>query len=555
MNFTVYSDNHLIYNRQIVSENGTLPYIMIDPTLTLSNERFSTFVYKTTHGDPAYEFIGHLNSRVKIYRDGDLYWTGRVFGISPEINRIIQITCEDFLGVFNDSICRPFSFEGTAADCLTQLVSQHNGQVNADQQFYAVNCDIDDQVNVSSTLYKKTWQIVKSNLLDAVGGYMWIEYDAQERPILYYSKSSRSQKHSKATQKIRFAKNIINYKVDIDANSFYTACLPLGATVDPPEESVSKKKVRVTIASVNDGNDYLVNTEAAALYGIIYAPVSETTFDDALTPEELLIRGQEYLANRTARFVRSISISAADLNGIDGFEPSIEWLDSVKCEAPDFDDIMVVRTVTRKLDNPFNVKINLGDSGASLTGKSASNSSNTTERITNIESDYTTSGEAREVAEETIENSSMIQQLPDQILTEVRETYTSKSEFEEFTETTSTRFAQLPNEFQLLFTQVLEGAGLTEISAYLRVLNGNLHLGRSTSEIKACLKNDILIFYTGSDELASVETSLAYFSSGKLFVKTAQVRSITISDAGADFDFRILGEGDNECLFISGREA
>ena len=101
----------------------------------------------------------------------------------------------------------------------------------------------------------------------------------------------------------------------------------------------------------------------------------------------------------------------------------------------------------------------------------------TTERIDLIEADYVTNEEAHSVAEETIENSSMIQQLPEQIMTTVSEQYTSKTEFEEFSQLTSTQISQLPNEFQILFTQVLEGAGVVYWSQNFAVRKGIFNVG------------------------------------------------------------------------------
>lgn len=549
MNFTVYADNNLIFNREIVGDNGYLLYNMIDPLLNETNERFSTFSYKALKGTPAYEYVGHLNTRIKIYRDRVLYWTGRVFDISPTINNICSIVCEDFLGVFNDTIVRPYSWTGTASDLLRYFVNQHNSQVN-DPKFMIsdVYCDINDEIVRTSVLYDKTWTNIKTKLIDKIGGFMWIEYNENEQAVLYYSRSSRSELHNKPTQKVKFSKNIVSYNVDVNADKLYTACVPLGCRIE-----TDQGQQRLTISDVNDGKDFLVNETAVALYGIIYAPVSSTTWDDITIPSNLLLRGQEWIANATAKFIRSISISSIDTSSIDTDLQAYDFLDKVKCEAPDFNEYMIIMALSRDIGNPHVVKLTFGDSKESISGKSATNSADTIKRIEAIESDYVTTGEARVVAEETIENSSTILQLPDQILTEVSETYTSKSEFDEFTRITSTQISQLPNEFQLLFTQVLKGAGLSELSAYLRVLNGNLHLGRSDSEIKACLKNEILIFYTGADELASVQTALAYFSSGKLYVKTVQIESLTIGATGALFDIRIVGEGSNTCLFFSGR--
>lgn len=556
MNYTIYADNNLIYNKAIVDENGKHPYMLVNPTLNQSVSRFSSLTYKAVEGSPGYEQIGHIRTRIKVYKDGDLYWTGRVFSVKPTEIRLVTVTVEDFLGVLNDTIVRPYEWNGSAGGLLEMLIDQHNSQVtDSNQLIYAVVCDVTENVIRSSSVYDTTWTNVKTKLIDMLGGYMWIEYDSQERPVLYYSMRSRSQVHSEATQEIKFRKNIVSYDVDVDASTFYTACVPLGASyqVGSGTESDPHRNMRLTIADINNGKDYLVNETAAAVYGIIYAPVKDTTWDDVTLPSNLLTRGQQWLQQQSARYVRSISLSAVDISCLYDGVPEIEFLDSVQCKAPDFDEIMVIKTIKRDLGNPMNLSINIGDAGVSLSGKTASSAADTTNRITSIEADYVTNGEAREVAEETIENSSTIQQLPEQILTTVSERYTSKSEFEEYTLETATKFAQLPNEFQFLFTQVLSGAGLTELQSYLRILNGNLHLGKSDSEIKACLKNNILLFYTGEDALADVSTAVSYYDAGKLYVDTVQIQSYTIGTSGAEMDVRIMGEGDNICMFFGGR--
>lgn len=556
MNYTVYADNHLIFNRQVIGENGSVLYNMIDPVLSETNDRFSTFSYKAVKGSPAYEYVGHLNTKIKIYRDGALYWTGRVFDVSPTINNVCSIMCEDILGVLNDTIVRPYSWNGHVNDFLEFLVNQHNSQVeDSSRMISAVWTDVDDSIIRSSSVYNNTWTEVKTKILDKLGGYMWVEYDNNESPILYYSRQAKSQIHQKNVQKVKFARNIVTYNVNIKSDELYTACVPLGARYVEGDGSDDNPRVekRLTIESVNDGKDYLINSEAAEIYGVIYAPVDKTTWNDITVPSNLLLRGQSWILNESARFIRSINVSSVDMSGIEANVREFEWLDLSKCEAPDFDELMVIKSISRDIGNPYNVTISFGDIQTSLTGKTASNMASTIERIDLIEADYVTNEEAHSVAEETIENSSMIQQLPEQIMTTVSEQYTSKTEFEEFSQQTSTQISQLPNEFQILFTQVLEGAGLDVLSAYLRVLNGNLHLGRSDSEIKACLKNDILLFYTGADETASIDTALAYFSSGKLYVKTVQIRSLTIGTSGSEFDISVVGGGRNRCLFISGR--
>ena len=78
-------------------------------------------------------------------------------------------------------------------------------------------------------------------------------------------------------------------------------------------------------------------------------------------------------------------------------------------------------------------------------------------------------------------------------------------------------------------------------------------IGKTDSEIKLKLENEILYFFTGDEETVNTENALAYFSSGKLYVTKSQIQQLTIGTTGRLMDFYILGSGENTAVGMIGR--
>ena len=111
-----------------------------------------------------------------------------------------------------------------------------------------------------------------------------------------------------------YGENLATLLHSQSAQKTYTASIPLGAKIENP---YGDGDVRITIASVNDDKDYLIDTDAAALYGVIYAPTSDTTWDDVTLPANLKTKGLEYLTSTANKLADTITITAADLHGLD----------------------------------------------------------------------------------------------------------------------------------------------------------------------------------------------------------------------------------------------
>lgn len=558
MNFTVYADSDLIYNRHVVDEHGKPQYLILDPVLDETTDGFCSLTYRCKVGSPAYDLSVEVIPRIKVYEDGNLYWTGRILKSTPKVTEAEkEIYVEDFLGVLCDGIYRPFDYYGTVADLLQTVVNENNSQVGENQQIYQVICDVDEgNIVRSSEGYSTCWQIIKEKLLDMIGGYIWLTYDAQERAILHYSKNEKNV----STQRISFGENLKTYKVTYDFDGFYTACVPLGA-------KDQQTKQYVTIASVNDDLDYLIDTANATRYGIIYAPTSETTWEDVHEPSILLSRAQEWLQNRASRLIQQIELTAHDLSGLNADLRAFHWLDSVPVDAEEISDSFVIKHISRPLDKPLQIEISMGDSRSSVTGAAVSNQNSNVERIENIESNYATN-ETLENSTQTIyqeiENlASSIQQTAESIIASVLSEYVKTGDLEQMAESLRSEFQLLADSITLSVTQEISTSitnydgtvqnQFESIYAFIRLIASGVVIGTSDSAVKMKLSGDTLYFFTGDEETVTVDNAIAYFSSEQLVVNNSRIKVLSVGYGNAYMHFSVVGEGSLQCLFLSPR--
>lgn len=566
MNYTIYADNSLIYNRLIVGEHGEPEFLVRNPVLNETTESFCSLTYTCAAGSPAYDLSVEMIPRIKVYEDGVLYWTGRILKTSPNIYREKDVYVEDFMGVLCDGIYRPFTFLGSASDLLTAIVNENNSQVNESQQIYSVVCDVDvGNIYRASEGYNTCWATIQEKLLKPLGGYMWIEYDAQERAILHYSLSARNS----ATQEITFAENLKNYDVEYNFDGFYTAIVPLGKKDD-------ETKQYLTISNVNDGLDYLIDETSAARYGVIFAPPSQTTWDEIESDTLLMQHALAWLQNSSARLVKSITLEARDIAALNKDARAFRWLDAVRVNADEINDTMIIKKLQRPLDSPVSISISMGDSMSSLVRQNSERQDKTTERIGKIEADYTTEGDVSRIVEpqldtirqETITQVTSIKQEVNEIILAALEDYATTNDIEQLRDTISSQLAILANRIEFNFTSTNESisnvdgkysAEINSILSFIRLLpttqtqQGGVVIGESTSEIKLKLENDVLYFFTGDERTVSTATALAYFSAGQLVVDNSRIRVLSIGTEGSLMHFSIVGEGSLKCLFMSPR--
>jgi len=509
-----------------------LPDLLLsDPVLTQKKNEPGELTFTVPKEHPYYSSIEKLKSRVKVYRDNALIWLGRVVEDERDLHENRQVVAEGALAFLLDSILRPFTFDGTPSELLNYILTAHNEQVNGSQQLLFGSCDLSDTVGIVTNDYLSAWQVLKTCLLDSLSGYLIVRFDGNETPMLDYL----ADVPATSTQRIAFGENLIDLALNGSASETYTACIPLGAAlrdIDPESDGDE----RLTIESANGGQNFLIDSTLAAEYGVIFAPAEETTWDSITDAAALLAKGRDWLNNTGTRFKQTIKLSAVDLHNADANVESFRFLDkvAVSCNSLCQEETYVLSELTIPLNNPASTSIVLGDSRPSLIGEEVKQNASVKNRVESIEADYTTHGEIKEIVQEQIEQNTSILQSAQQIILSALEDYVKTQDFEAFQSSIQTSFTVMAGTIEANFTETagristLDGGTSQQfesVRSFIRLIASGIVIGKSTSAIKLKLENDVLYFFTGSEESVTTESAIAYFSAGKLFVNDVQVLS------------------------------
>ena len=548
--YSVSVDGNPLYVPQMSEE-----YYLQSPILTqkvnLPDEL--KFTIDPTH--PMYGSIIRLRSRVKVYRDGVLISILRPLDNQMNLRTQEQWVCEGVIAWLKDAIIRPFEFTGTPADLFAKFINEYNAQVNSYQQIALGSVtvtDPNDTIVRSSDSYLSAYDCVQSRCVGSnLGGYLYVTYPNGSPTLNWLANAPDT-----STQIIEFGENLTAFTRAVYGGNTYTACIPLGAKDEDGK--------RLTIASVNDGKDYLINNTLAGSYGAIYAPTSETTWDDVTIAANLKQKATEWLTNVGSSVKEKINLGAIDLHNADAEVESFQFLDNilVKSSPHGLSANYVLTELRIPLNIPSATQITLGGERISLISELSQAQATAADRIETIVSDYTTSAEAAVIATQQIESSTYIVQTCENIVLTALESYTTTGDLETMLTTIRSEITQLADSVTFQFTQTnqtisetQEGVSqeFSEIYSFIRLIASGIVIGKSTSDVKLKLSNDVLYFFTGDETSVTTENAIAYFSTNRLYVNNSTIRNITLGTESQALDVRILGEGDNVCAFFSGR--
>lgn len=521
--YRILCDSYVFYDPRL------LELFVFEPDLTQKKNEPGELKFTIPKEHPHYGVLEKLKSRVKVYRDDTLIWVGRVIEDERDMYENRRIVAEGALAFLLDSILRPFTMDGTAGDIWEHIINAHNAQLNANQWLLTGSCDIPGSVSIATKDYLSGWQVLKTCLLDPFGGYLIVRFDEDENPTLDYLTDVLDT----STQRIEFGENLIDLVLSKNASETYTACVPLGAAlrdIDPESES----DARLTIADVNEGQDYLIDSALSAEYGVIFALSGLTTWDDITDPTILMNKGRDWLSGTGTRFKQTIKLSAVDLHNADTNVESLHFLDKVivSCGTLCPEETYVLSELTIPLNNPASTGIVLGDSRPSLISEEIRQNTSVKNRIESIEADYTTHGEIKEIVQEQITQNTSILQSAQQIIMIALEDYVRTQDFVALQNTIQTSFSIMAGTIEANFTETasristLNGETSQQfesVRSFIRLISSGIVIGKSTSAIKLKLENDILYFFTGSEDSVTTDSAIAYFSAGKLFVNDVQV--------------------------------
>lgn len=305
MIYKVFCDNELIYTTGVDSD-----LILISPSVTVELNKSGSCEFTVPPTHPAYDKIQKLVSEISVYSDDELIFCGRPTEVSLDFWNRKKIHCEGELSYLTDSIQRPAEYHNvTVRGYLETLIEIHNGQVGEDKQFQVGRVTVTDP---NDSIYRYTnWEntltSIKEDLVDDLGGYIFIRHEDGKRYIDYIADLPEDD-----SQMVSFGENLLDFTKDSDLSSIATAIIPLGARLE--ESPIKALEAYTTIESVNDGVDYVYDKEAVKRCGYIFQVVH---WDNVTEPSNLKTKGEKYLKESQWENL-TIEAKAIDLHFING---------------------------------------------------------------------------------------------------------------------------------------------------------------------------------------------------------------------------------------------
>ena len=352
-------------------------YMLLGPKVALELNKTGNFDFSILPRHPNVDVINKLKSKIEVYEDSELLFSGRSLTDEIDFQRTGQVSCEGELAFLLDSVQRAHTYGSESSevhkadnniDILKALIAEHNSQMGAEKQFTIGTIDIDSvPITKLSTNYETTWDFINTNFIGKYPGYLRVRHENGIRYLDYVKQYGKV-----SNQVIRFGENLLDLKKYTKAENIKTAIIPLGANG------------QTKITNINGGKDYVYNQEAVDLYGWIFEKVD---FPDVVDAQTLLAKAQEYLKT-CVNLAITIELTAVDLHMIDVDINAIRLGDLVPCVSQqhgllstmgDVSTYYLVSKYEIDLENPANNKIVLGRTISSLTDKVAG-----TSNLTNI---------------------------------------------------------------------------------------------------------------------------------------------------------------------------
>ena len=367
MIYKVYADDVLIHDSR--SPLNTMH--LIDPVLSLADSSAGSFSFGMTPDHIGYNSIEKFITTIIVYQDDTIIWTGRVLVQTEDFWNMRKFTCEGALAFLNDSIQPLRYYHFIDSDTFfTNLLTAHNTRVPNNRKVRVgtiTKHDSNDPFEYK-TEYTSTYDVIKNNLLDTLGGHLRVRYDGSDTtPIIDYLDSYPNR----SSQEINFGENLLDFTKNWDLSNLCTVVIPRGKQLE--EENSEGDYDYTTIASVNNDSIYLKNTEMYNKYGGVEQILD---FNDVDDPNTLKSLASIYLS--TAQFDDMIlDVSAIDLRNINQSIPSFKLLDEVQCisKPHGLDRKFPVTKIDIPLDKPDGVHYILGGSGTTVSMSSKTVSS------------------------------------------------------------------------------------------------------------------------------------------------------------------------------------
>lgn len=341
-------------------------------SLKPSINEIGTFNFTIYPDNPGWGKMRPLRTLIKVtdVPHNFVVFEGRVLGPTTEQDdeRVLSESyiCEDEKGFLHDSVQSWEKFTGnrTAEQLFRKAIATHNEQVE-DYKRFEIGIidmpDLSDNVRFMDDT-KSTFDNISDKLLesDNIGGELRIRKEGNVRYIDWLQAIGEDR-----DTPIRLRKNLLEMTKDLDPTDVITMFFPRGERIEDDEENQNQSKPRLTIASVNNGREYLMAEQALIdEFGI---QGGSETWDEVTQANILKTRGQQFL-DRQLVATGKFTLDVLDLSLLN-LDPDRFWLGNtypVNNPLMNIDERLRVVDMNIKINAPQETELNFGDKELTL---------------------------------------------------------------------------------------------------------------------------------------------------------------------------------------------
>lgn len=368
--YKVYFDGVAVHDPSL----GDQMKILMDGKVKKAVNCADSFTFTIYPNNVGYASLNLMTTSVTVMKDNTVIFHGRPLSEETGWENQKSVICEGDLALFNDTVMRPYEYTGTVANYINLLVNAHNAQTDQSKQITVRTVTVTDpnnSISRSNSNYVRIMEELQNKTVGTLGGYLRTEYDDGTIYLDYLADSTDG-----TNQTLEIGKNILDFQRSLAAEALATAIIPLGATDENGQ--------RLTIKSVNNNQDYIVDANAVSESGTIYTVV---TWDNVTVASNLLSKAQAKLAD-LKRKVPRIQLSAVDLTNAGVSADAIGFFEYVTVvdAAHNVSGQYLISEREWNLSAPENDTVTFGSEEKTISGATASNTAafgNFTEVIIN----------------------------------------------------------------------------------------------------------------------------------------------------------------------------
>ena len=211
-------------------------YMLLGPKVALELNKTGNFDFSILPRHPNVDVINKLKSKIEVYEDSELLFSGRSLTDEIDFQRTGQVSCEGELAFLLDSVQRAHTYGSESSevhkadnniDIFKALIAEHNSQMGAEKQFTIGTIDIDSvPITKLSTNYETTWDFINTNFIGKYPGYLRVRHENGIRYLDYVKQYGKV-----SNQVIRFGENLLDLKKYTKAENIKTAIIPVLQTL------------------------------------------------------------------------------------------------------------------------------------------------------------------------------------------------------------------------------------------------------------------------------------------------------------------------------------